>query len=309
MQKCLAHLESTRGFSKATTKNYGLTYSQFLAFLQQRGHKDEPASFNVNSTMDFCDWLAEKGAGSNTILNKLYGLSTLATYLMKRSDGRGKPLLLANPTKGFDRPEPVEPTTFFLFPDELRAFLAVKLPLYINLVRALLVDTGIRRIEAVEANVGDVQEIDGLVYLTVKVKGRRAKNAEPDSKPLSPEVAELVRDALLARGMPAPEEPLLTGFNGKRWTESALTCAFIRIGELAGITRMTTSPHRLRHTANVIARRAGIDALVRARMLGHRSLQTLKRYDHLVPGEVAQGRAAQRAEMEQYLRQGRKEEA
>ncbi len=303
-QDCLQHLGGTRGCSRSTLRNYGRTYSQYIAYVLGRGLKDEPASFTADSVMGFCDALAAHGCVSNTILNKLWALSTLAAYLMKRRDGRGRALLAENPTRGFERPKEVQPVTHYLYPDELRAFLEVEVPRYLAVARAVVVDTGLRRLEAVEANVGDLQEIDGQVFLTVRVKGRRAANAEPDSKPLSPDVAELVRDSLLARGMPKPDLPLLPGSRGGRFTESELTCAFIRIGVKAGITRISTSPHRLRHTANVIARRAGVDALTRARMLGHRSLRTLARYDHLVPGETAQGRAAQRAEMENYLRQG-----
>jgi integrase len=72
----------------------------------------------------------------------------------------------------------------------------------------------------------------------------------------------------------------------------------------AGITRITTSPHKFRHAANVMARLGGVDPLTRARMLGHRSLRTLERYDHLVPYEAAEGRMKQRAAMERYLSLG-----
>src|SRR5258707_10643727 len=79
----------------------------------------------------------------------------------------------------------------------------------------------------------------------------------------------------------------------------------IALGRRAGIRRLTTSPHKLRHTTNVIARMSGVDALTRAAMLNHRSMKTLARYDHLVPGEVARGREQQRAGLAAYLAQAR----
>lgn len=302
MKDCLTHLRRSQGFSEATEQNYGRTYRQFLAFLQERGLKDETASFTKDNVIGFTDWLSSRDVNGNTILNKLWGLSSLAEYLMERNDGRGRPLLTYNPTKGFKRPKQVQPETFYLLPDELRAFMSVRLEPHLALARALLIDTGLRRLEAVEANVNDLHDVGGQLYLAVKVKGRRAEGAEPDHKPVSADVAELIRASLAARGYPKDEAPLLVTRSGHRFTVSALTCAVIRIGERAGITRISTSPHRLRHTTNVIARRAGVDPLTRARMLGHRSLRTLARYDHLVPGETAEGRAAQRAEMEKYLR-------
>jgi integrase len=81
--------------------------------------------------------------------------------------------------------------------------------------------------------------------------------------------------------------------------------AMVRLGVAAGIRRVSTSPHKLRHTANVIARQSGVDALTRAKMLNHRSMKTLARYDHLVPGETARGREQQRQGMEAYMRSSR----
>jgi len=96
-------------------------------------------------------------------------------------------------------------------------------------------------------------------------------------------IAEETLNQLLKGTLRTPDGKRVS-VGGQRFTVAELTCAFVRIGKKAGITRISTSPHRLRHTANVLARQAGVDALTRARMLGHRSLRTLARYDHLVPG-------------------------
>lgn len=104
--------------------------------------------------------------------------------------------------------------------------------------------------------------------------------------------------------MAKPDEPLFVDRLGKQFRRGQLTTAMIRLGKAAGITRVSTSPHKWRHTANVIARQSGVDALTRAAMLNHRSLRTLARYDHLVPGEVVKGREQQRAGLELYLAQG-----
>ncbi len=299
-EQCRQYLRGVRGYADSSLDNYERTWLQFLAYLRERGQSDEPRAFTSEAVMGFCDWLAGKGAVPNTILNKIHGLSTLARFLMKRTDGRGRPVLASNPTLGFERPKGNAVETKFLLPDELARFMAVDAP-SLALVRAVMLDTGLRCLEACEANVDDVVQLGEAHYLRLHVKGRRQAGAERATIPMSAPVAEAVTRSVLARGA---GEPLFPDARGRRFTRSQLTQAMIRLGRRAGITRITTSPHRLRHTANVIARQAGVDPLTRASMLNHRSLRTLARYDHLVPGEVVKGREAQRAGLEKYLAQG-----
>ncbi|MBZ5588652.1 MAG: tyrosine-type recombinase/integrase, partial [Acidobacteriia bacterium] len=178
-------------------------------------------------------------------------------------------------------------------------------PAELVLPRLVLVDTGLRCGELCEANVGDLKDVAGAVYLTLRVKGRRQAGSQPVSVPLSATCAASVKAAIAARGPLDPGAPLFTDRHGRRFSRSQMTTAMIRLGQRAGITRVSTSPHKLRHTANVIARLSGVDPLTRAAMLNHRSLKTLARYDHLVPGEVAKGREAQRQGLAVYLAQGR----
>lgn len=298
-QECRTYLRGVRGYSDATLSNYERTWGQYLGYLRERGLTDEARHFTVETTMGFCDWLASKGAVPNTILNKLHGLSTLARFLTKRTDGRGRPVLAANPTLGFERPRQTPVETKFLLPDELARFMVCPAPPGLALVRAVMLDTGIRCLEAVQADVGDLRQIGETWYLAIAVKGRRQAGAEPATIPISSACAALLeRDGSITR---ARHEPLFLDSRGRRWQRGQLTSAMIRLGQRAGITRITTSPHRLRHTANVIARQSGVDALTRAAMLNHRSLRTLARYDHLVPGEVVKGREQQRAGLAAYL--------
>lgn len=143
--------------------------------------------------------------------------------------------------------------------------------------------------------------------LAVRMKGRKRSGAEPTRLPVSRELARILHDYLLARGMPGPVEPLLVDRRGSRWTRSGLTQLMQRIGLAAGIDRIVTSAHRLRHTANVLARYAGIDPFSRSRLMGHASTRTLARYDHLVPGELAEARQRQRAALESYVKRGASE--
>lgn len=252
--------------------------------------------------MGFCDWLARKGAIPNTILNKIHGLSTLARFLMKRTDGRGKPVLASNPTTQFERPRgnPVE--TKFLLPDELHRFMVTETYDGLALARAVMLDTGIRCLEAVSAKVGDLRQIGDDWYLAIPVKGRRQAGAEPATIPISASCAALLTSRRTTASL---EEPLFLNNRGVAFTRSQLTQAMVRLGRKAGITRLTCSPHKLRHTANVLARMGGADAFTRQKMLNHKSARTLARYDHLVPGEVVKGREQQAAALQVYLSQAK----
>lgn len=301
-QDCQMYLRGVRGYADATLANYGLTWSQFLGYLREQGLGDEARHFNVENVMGFCDWLARKGAIPNTILNKIHGLSTLARFLMKRTDGRGKPVLASNPTTQFERPRgnPVE--TKFLLPDELAQFMAVPCHEGLALARTVMLDTGIRCLEAIEATVGDLRAIGDSWYLVIPVKGRRQAGAEPATIPISLACAELLLDRVRGKTL---DEPLFPNQHGKPFTRSQLGQAMARLGRKAGITRISTSPHKLRHTANVLARMGGADAFTRQKMLNHKSARTLARYDHLVPGEVVKGREQQAAALMAYLAQAK----
>lgn len=301
-QDCQMYLRGVRGYADATLANYGLTWSQFLGYLREQGLGDEARHFNVENVMGFCDWLARKGAIPNTILNKIHGLSTLARFLMKRTDGRGKPVLASNPTTQFERPRgnPVE--TKFLLPDELAQLMAVPCHEGLALARTVMLDTGIRCLEAIEAKVGDLRQIGDDWYLVIPVKGRRQAGAEPATIPISLACAELLTSRRTAA---KSDDPLFPNQYGKPFTRSQLGQAMARLGRKAGITRVSTSPHKLRHTANVLARMGGADAYTRQKMLNHKSARTLARYDHLVPGEVVKGREQQAAALMSYLAQAK----
>jgi integrase len=88
---------------------------------------------------------------------------------------------------------------------------------------------------------------------------------------------------------------------GERWTRGALTQAMTRLGLRAGIQRLSVSAHKLRHTANVLARFAGLDPLTRSALLTHGSPRAVERYDHLIPGELHEARQKQQEALERYL--------
>ena len=255
---CLTHLASIEGYSPGTLAGYSLTYDQFRAFLGANGKPDVPASFTSDAVMGFVRDLGSRGIKPNTIIGKLSALSTLAQYAMRRKGPYGRPYLKSNPTKTFEWPKHQEPDTRFLRHDELQAFLDVSVTPRSALIRAVLVDTALRASELCRLNVEDVVEINGKWYVATIVKGigtrRRTLHV-----PLSPPVVESIRGALLARGLPPGDAPLLVGRTGDRLTRSALGHLVARIAVDAGITRhASVGPHTIRHTVLAGRRFSGV---------------------------------------------------
>jgi site-specific recombinase XerD len=75
-------------------------------------------------------------------------------------------------------------------------------------------------------------------------------------------------------------------------TRTTLGQMIARMGRQAGITRLRVSPHKFRHSVAVYAKLAKVDARTTSALLNHTDLRSLKRYDHVVPGELHAARGA-----------------
>src|SRR3989442_229737 len=253
------YLGTVRNYSPMTLENYQTSFDQFLQFLSAHGRPDEVQQFTGDNVQRFAESLAAKKHKTSTVVIRVRGLSAIANTLMTLKDDRGRPYLTENPTRAFEWPTVDRPETPFLLPDELKAFLAVARPLRESIARDLLVDTGLRVSELGRANVGDVITVEGhtSMALTVKGRGRRVRKRHV---PVSADVASALFEYLTERGIPNPQDarhreaPLVLNSEGCRWKRTGLSSLMARIGRDAGIDRLRVSAHKLRHTANVVAR-------------------------------------------------------
>jgi site-specific recombinase XerD len=222
---------------------------------------------------------------------------------MIREDERtGKPLLTANPTRAFDWPTYQETETKFLLPDELKAFLAVELPINEAVARDLMMDTGLRVSELCRANVEDLIEIDGLWSLAVIVKGRGRRQRKIHS-PVSLPVVQVLHEHLVSRKISGPtKDPLLVNQRGQRYNRHSLQYVIRKTARQAGIERFRVSPHKIRHTKNVVRRVGGIDDTTRSRLLGQTSPRSQERYDHIIPSELHAAKEKEAEGLARYLR-------
>jgi len=310
--EALQHLAAVRNYSSVTCENYQIACDQFHDFLRAKGLPDDIRQFTVANVQGFAEALAAKQHKPSTIVVRLHGLSSIANTLMQLKDARGRPYLTENPTRTFEWPTVDTPETKFLLPDELSAFLAVARPLRESIPRDLLVDTGLRVSELYRANVGDVISVAGHTSLALTVKGR-GRRIRKRHVPVSTEIVVALFEYLTERGIANPqdaehrEKPLVLTSEGHRWKRTGLSALMFRIGRDAGIDRFRVSSHKLRHTANVVARLArhedgtALDRWTRSRLLTHDNPQSLDRYEHLLPEELSEAREAQRRALSRYL--------
>lgn len=151
-----------------------------------------------------------------------------------------------------------------------------------NALVSLLLLTGVRISEALNADQSDLQHDAGHRVLVVTRKGgRRAKIALPApviavlSAYLGSSTATGSEVATLAASTDAP---IFTTATGKRWAPSE---AFRTVGRLAKAARIEghVSPHGLRHTHATLALDAGVPLRDLQDSMGHADPRTTRRYD------------------------------
>jgi integrase/recombinase XerD len=300
VRACLSNLDHVKKSAAATLVNYDRTFQQFRSHLRTLGLSDDCRHFTVETVSSFLEDLGKRGCKASTLANKRHALSTLARVMLKRKDGRGRPLLTENVALLTEAPPEVRPATKFLSEEELRALFATPCSDELNLVRHVLLHSWVRRAEACAANVGDVVEHGGNHFLKIAPKGRKRSGEEPVSIPLSPETVDRLMTAQLNRGMPKSHEPLLVDERGKRYTPSQMTQAMIRLGHKAGI-KQSTSPHVLRHTSATIANSEGVDPTHLAALLAHRGTRHVARYVHVLPQRLSAIRDQQSGMFSRYM--------
>ena len=150
---------------------------------------------------------------------------------------------------------------------------------------ALFVATGVRCEEAITAAVGDFYD-EALVGTRLRVWG---KGGKPRTIPVHDEAALAVRAYLLGRveqlGRPRPDDPLLVRADGSAFSPTAMFRLVERWYTRAAVRRHRGAcVHALRHTFGTLALDSGASIIEVQQLMGHRSLETTKRYLDVVGG-------------------------
>jgi len=145
----------------------------------------------------------------------------------------------------------------------------------------LLIRTGIRTIEAVRADIGDIRQEGGEAVLWIQGKGRDAKD---EFVLLTEETLKPIRDYLQARGKAEDQDPLFTSLSDRNKNQRLTTRSIRRIVKKLlkgiGLDSGRLTAHSLRHTAITLSLQGGA-TIQEAQALGrHANINTTLIYAH-----------------------------
>ncbi len=145
----------------------------------------------------------------------------------------------------------------------------------------LLVRTGLRTIELVRADVGDIRQQSGEAVLWIQGKGRDAKD---EFVLLTADAMKPIYDYLAARGSSPDAAPLFASSSNRNRKSRLTTRSISRIVKdslvAIGLNTGRLTAHSLRHTAITMALQAGATVQEAQRMGRHASIETTMIYAH-----------------------------
>ena len=139
-----------------------------------------------------------------------------------------------------------------------------------------LLDTGMRASELAELRLGDFEG----GYFRVFGKGSKERRV-----PVSPSVAKVIKDYLDTRQGIGSDAPLFLSETGSPFNRNSLRLLLGRLGDRAKIPNV--HPHRFRHTFAINFILNGGDAYSLQAILGHSTMEMVKRYLFLGERDLA----------------------
>lgn len=272
--------------SQKTISWYGYNIRQFASFLSQNGGDNlkKITTSNIRSYLVYLQTEAQPWEHNEHIISRRKHLSPASIYgaytalraffnFLEREQ-----IIEDNPIKRVRPPRRPKPIYKFLSEDQVRALLgAISGPFKARneALILLLLDTGLRASEAL-----------GLTLDSLDIKGGRAKVMGKGWKERVVPIGFKARRALLKyinRYRPCSGCPEQSHFaehvfltqDGRPMTHNALKMVFRRLSKKIGF-RVT--PHMLRHTFATQYLRNGGDIFTLQRILGHSSLEMVRRY-------------------------------
>lgn len=274
-----------RRLSPDTLKDYNRTLTRFTAFLE-----DDPffEQISAGQVREFLGSL--NGVSKKTVLNYHVGLSALWSWAVEEG------LCEANIVRKVERPTPEKTAIVPFTLEDVKAMLSVigssqpytrpgkrecshSLP---NSERnraiiLLLLDTGIRSSELCKLRIHQVD----MQNRRVKVFGKGAKER---SVPFSPRTGKALWRYLASRMDDSAGDRAFITLTGSNFTRDRLYHLISGVGERAGV--QDARPHRFRHTFAINYLRNGGDPYSLQIMLGHSTMEMVKRYLSLAQADL-----------------------
>ena len=264
MEKFLTYIE-TKGYSKATSRNYRGELSRFNNWLAEK--LNGPVYLDEVSLDDLEDYLTYKKSKGNsaTTRSRFCGVvKSFYSYLSKKN-------LSENIAVVLETPKTKKKTRSYLTEKEMeKVLLAIEKPIIFT-VTIFLYQTGARISEAVKLTLANI-DFDEKIIRLKEAKGGKDRNV-PMSDRLHKELLGYIKEK---RANVDSDYVFATARSGQL-SRSYYTRRLKRAVRKAGIKK-NISPHSIRHTTAIILNRKGVNLTDIQAILGHESLETTSVY-------------------------------
>lgn len=284
-------LDRRRELSPHTQADYGRTFKRFAGFVRNA----ELGKVTARQVNQFLEWVADEfELAPKSVLNCWIALSAFWTWAEAADGVQAKHILRQVP-----RPDahslPMAPFS----EDEVRRMLAAakvmrawsrrtgahvdgKRPTAARDGAMLLVllDTGLRVSELCDLQVKHLDRVTGRLVVE-KGKGGKGRTVF-----LGQAAQRAVWRWMVTRSDVKPGDWLFGSSRGGQLQRQAVRMMIVRTGERAGVTGAT--PHRFRHTFAINFLRNGGNLAALQEMLGHSTLEMVRRYARLAEVDIAQ---------------------
>lgn len=230
--------------------------------------------------LDFKACLIESGLAANSINSHLVAVKRFFAFL----EGERKYPNVAKDIKGMKQPKKHlrESLTTSQIEQLLQRFDTSTLQGQRDFaIVNLMARTGLRTIEVIRANIGDIKQQGGEALLFIQGKGRDSKD---DFVILTEKALKPILAYLKARGRTKPGDPLFTSLSdrnrGKRLTTRTIRGIVKEALRAINIDSLKLSAHSLRHSFATLSLRAGAPLLQVKEALRHSSIETTQKYLH-----------------------------
>jgi site-specific recombinase XerD len=255
--------------SPSTIEFYNYTAGEFVDFLISHDIF-EPERIKSNTVRAYLSEVNSRGVSNSTVHAHARGTRAFLRFLKEEG-------YITAPIN-IKMPRVEQKKMRVLSPEELNRILKVCNKPRDKTLILFLVDSGMRRSEAVSLNWIDVDIPSGVVNIR-KSKSKKARSAF---------IVVKTRRALLRYRRSISHEdndPLFQTQTGTRLTPSGFRQVIRRISEKS---RIPFSAHDLRRTFATLSLKAGMNVLHLQSLLGHSSLEMTRRYVQMVEDDLGE---------------------
>lgn len=272
----VAYFIGYQDVKESSRKLYAKTLSQFFLWVEKTGR--DLSQMTRTDILEYVDSLKEEGLSPLTIGSYLVAVRKFYEFAESEK-------VYPNIAKGVKSPK--KKNTFrkkYLHEDEIENLLSVyeEKSLRDFAIVNLLVRTGLRTIEVVRANVGDIDIVNGKRVLYVWGKGHEEKD---DFVVLTDKTYLPIRRYLDSRKGVKPGEPLFSSESRQNYGERLTTMTISTIAKKAlreiGLDSHSYTAHSLRHTTASMILEKGGTLLDVKKVLRHTSVETSEIYTRM----------------------------